>query len=51
MPTNSGSSLNPNSLNPNGKPSWSQLQPTKHGLKDANVVIHADVIEECSQFL
>jgi hypothetical protein len=51
MPTNSGGSLNPSSLNPNGKPLQSQLQPTKHGLKDANVAIHVNIIEECSQFL
>jgi hypothetical protein len=50
MPTNSGGSLNPSSLHPSGKPLWSQLQPTKHGLKDADVATHVDVIEECFQF-
>jgi hypothetical protein len=46
MPTNNGGSLNPSSLNPSGEPL--QLQPTKHGLKDANVATHVDVIEEFS---
>ncbi len=51
MPTNSGGSLNLSSLNPNGEPLRSQLQPTKPGLEDVDVATHVAVIEECLQFL